>query len=256
MRPAPEHRRERGQNEIPAPSAGAGKEAGKAGREDPPGFSIPRRRPHGAHRSELRARCIRQRHVRRGSRRLRLPVQGGSHRRHQRRQVEPADALHAQRVQPRVEEHHRRRVRDEDGQDRGQVDQGPDLGHGRPGALPRHHVCVLSRRGGRPPRVRHLEAPDLRERRALAARVARARGAEQWYVVSATVASHAPPPGSPPAPLPRPRPSPAARQSAAMDAGRPANAPRPAAPAPRPNPCGRQWSCSSETRAISTTCGP
>ena len=44
--------------------------------------------------------------------------------------------------------------------------------------VPRHHERLLSRRGRRAPRVRHLEAPDVRERRALAQGAARPRGAE------------------------------------------------------------------------------
>jgi hypothetical protein len=54
-------------------------------------------------------------------------------------------------------------------------DQGADLGHGRAGALPRHHVRVLPRRGGRAARVRHLQAPDVRERRPVVRARARAR---------------------------------------------------------------------------------
>ena len=43
---------------------------------------------------------------------LRLPVQGGAHRRLGRRQVQPAQPVHAERVLAGIEVHHRRRVRD------------------------------------------------------------------------------------------------------------------------------------------------
>uniref|UniRef100_A0A8R7QC70 Ras-related protein RABA1f n=1 Tax=Triticum urartu TaxID=4572 RepID=A0A8R7QC70_TRIUA len=46
-----------------------------------------------------------------GGGRLRLPLQGRAHRRLRRRQVQPPLPLHPQRVQPRVQVHHRRRVR-------------------------------------------------------------------------------------------------------------------------------------------------
>ncbi len=52
-----------------------------------------------------------------------------------RRQVEPVVAFHPQRVQPRVEEHHRRRVRHQIDRRGGQDDQGADLGHRWPRAV-------------------------------------------------------------------------------------------------------------------------
>jgi hypothetical protein len=70
-----------------------------------------------------------------GGRRLRLPLQGGAHWRLRCRQVQPALPLHAQRVQPRVQVHHRRRVRHPLPPGRRQGRQGPDLGHRRPGAV-------------------------------------------------------------------------------------------------------------------------
>jgi hypothetical protein len=70
-----------------------------------------------------------------GGGRLRLPLQGGAHRRLRRRQVQPALPLHAQRVQPRVQVHHRRRVRHPLPPGRRQGRQGPDLGHRRSGAV-------------------------------------------------------------------------------------------------------------------------
>jgi hypothetical protein len=70
-----------------------------------------------------------------GGRRLRLPIQGGAHRGLRRRQVQPALALHAQRVQPRVQVHHRRRVRHPQHPRRRQGRQGPDLGHRRSGKV-------------------------------------------------------------------------------------------------------------------------
>ena len=56
-------------------------------------------------------------------------------RRLRRRQVQPALTLHAQRVQPRVQVHHRGRVCHQEHQGRRQGRQGPDLGHRRPGEV-------------------------------------------------------------------------------------------------------------------------
>jgi hypothetical protein len=70
-----------------------------------------------------------------GRGRLRLPLQGGPDRRLRRRQVQLALTLHAQRVQPRVQVHHRRRVRHPLSPGRRQGRQGPDLGHRRPGTV-------------------------------------------------------------------------------------------------------------------------
>ena len=47
-------------------------------------------------------------------------------------------------------------------------DQGPDLGHCGPGAVPRHHQRLLPRGRRRAPRLRHRQAPHLRERGAVA----------------------------------------------------------------------------------------
>ena len=70
-----------------------------------------------------------------GGGRLRLPLQGRSHRRLRRRQIQPALQVHAQRVQPRVQVHHRGRVCHQEHQGRRQGRQGPDLGHRRPGEV-------------------------------------------------------------------------------------------------------------------------
>lgn len=61
---------------------------------------------------------------------------------------------------------------------RWQNNQSPDLGHGRPGALPGDHVGLLPGRGRRPARVRHRQTSDVRERGAVAARAARPRRPE------------------------------------------------------------------------------
>lgn len=52
------------------------------------------------------------------------------------------------------------------------------MGHGGPGTVPRHHGRLLQGRRGRSARLRHRQAPDLRERRALAAGAQRSRGPE------------------------------------------------------------------------------
>lgn len=59
--------------------------------------------------------------------------------------------------------------------------KSPDMGHCGPGAVPRHHVGVLPRRGGRAARVRHRQASVIRERGAVAARAARPRRPEHTY---------------------------------------------------------------------------
>lgn len=55
------------------------------------------------------------------------------------------------------------------------------MGHGRARAVPRDHVGVLPRSGGRAARVRHSEAPVVRERGAVAARAARPRRPEHTH---------------------------------------------------------------------------
>ena len=66
-------------------------------------------------------------------------VRSCHHWRLRRRQVEPAEPLHAQRVPPRLEIDDRRRVRDSQHPARWQDHQGADLGHGWPGAVPCDH---------------------------------------------------------------------------------------------------------------------
>ena len=79
-----------------------------------------------------------------GGGRLRLPLQGRAHRRLRGRQIQPALAVHAQRVQPRVQVHHRGRVRHQEHQGRRQGRQGPDLGHRRAGEVPNQSAATRS----------------------------------------------------------------------------------------------------------------
>lgn len=70
-------------------------------------------------------------------------------------QVQFAQSIHPQRVQPRVKVHHRRRVCNAFNSVRGQDNQGPDMGYRRPRALQSHHIRLLPRCCGRPSRLRH-----------------------------------------------------------------------------------------------------
>jgi len=106
---------------------------------------------------------------------LRLPLQGRPDRRLRSRQVQPPLALHPQRVLPRVQVDHRRRVRDALDRRRRQDHQGADLGHRGAGAVPCDHQRLLPRRRRGPAGLRHHEGPDVRERRAVAQGAARPR---------------------------------------------------------------------------------
>ena len=73
------------------------------------------------------------------------------------RQVLPAPPIHRQEVPTAAWPDHRSRVWSPHDPDPREEHQAADLGYSRPGVFQEHHTVVLSRGGGRPPRLWHYE---------------------------------------------------------------------------------------------------
>ncbi|CAI0411125.1 unnamed protein product, partial [Linum tenue] len=108
--------------------------------------------------------------------RVRLPLQDRLDRRLRRRQIQHPLQIHPQRVLPRIQIHHRRRIRHQDPPGGRENGEGADMGHGRAREVQSNYKRVLQGSRGSATGLRHNEAADVRQRAAVAPRAARPRG--------------------------------------------------------------------------------
>lgn len=90
-------------------------------------------------------------------------TRSGPYRRLGRWEIQSTESIYPQRIQPRLQINHRRRVRDPLNPSRPKDHQSPDLGYRGAGTIPGHHIRILQRRRRGAACLRHQQAPDIRE---------------------------------------------------------------------------------------------